>query len=534
MVQCGLNAVFFLEFRMTALCRTFLVLLSALIVSLTPTLCQEEHQHPVPEKLGEAFFPVSCLPAIQKPFNQGVALLHSFAYFAAEKRFLEIARDDPKCAMAHWGVAISFYHQLWEPPITPADLQRGQLEISKAAALGGPSAREQGFIDALASFYKDAPRVPYATRALAYQQGMAAVAARNPKDRESQTFYALALLATASPADRNHTNQKRAAGILEPLFKQYPQHPGVAHYLIHAYDNPELAQRGLPAARAYAQIAPSAPHALHMPSHIFTQLGLWQDSIRSNIAARAAAHEQKDLGEELHSMDFLMYAYLQAGRNGEASQLLEDLRAMPDLLVSQFKVGYAATAMPVRYAVERREWAEAAAIPPKPGSSPEVLAITYWCHALGFARSGKPDASAPEIEKLNQSLLHVRERNDEYWAAQVEIQLEEAKAWIAHAGGQHDISVSMLRSAAEKEESLEKRPVTPGPIIPAREQLADLLLELHRPTEALREFEASLANTPRRRGGLSGAARAAELAGDSTKAESFRKQLLALDSATTN
>ena len=519
---------------MIALCRVIVVLLSALTVSLPAALCQEEHQHPVPEKLGEAFFPVSCAPAVQEPFNRGVAVLHSFAYSAAEKIFLDITRADPKCAMAHWGAAISYYHQLWEPPITPQDLQRGQLEIAKAAALGGRSPREQGFIDAAALFYKDAPRVPHSTRALAYQKAMAAVAARNPNDREAQIFYALALLSTAPSTDRNHMNQKRAAGILEPLFKEYPEHPGVAHYLIHAYDNPELAKRGLPAARAYAQIAPSAPHALHMPSHIFTQLGLWQDSILSNIAARAAAHHQKDIGEELHSMDFLMYAYLQAGRNSEASQLLEELRTMPGLPVSQFKVGYAATAMPVRYAVERREWAEAAANSPKPGSAPEVLATTYWCRALGLARSGKPNAAATEVEKLDQSLRQVREKNDAYWAALVEIQLEEAKAWIAYASGRKNISVSLLRTSAEKEESLEKRPVTPGPIIPAREQLADLLLELNRPVEALREFEVSLANAPRRRGGLSGATRAAELAGDSTKADHFKKQLLALGSATTN
>lgn len=519
---------------MNALCRNIIVLLCALTVSLAPVLCQEEHQHLVPEKLGEASFPVSCLPAVQKPFNQGVALLHSFAYSAAEKRFLEIARDDPKCAMARWGVAMSYYHQLWEPPVTPEDLRRGQLEISKAKTFGGPSPREQGFIEALAVFYEDAPRVSHSTRALAYQKAMAAVAARNPKDSESQIFYALALLSTASSTDHNHTNQKLAASILEPLFKRYPQHPGVAHYLIHAYDNPELAERGLPAASAYAQIAPSAPHALHMPSHIFTQLGLWQDSILSNTAARAAAHQQKDIGEELHAMDFLMYAYLQAGRNGEAAQLLEELRPITDLPVSQFKVGYAAAAMPVRYAIERREWAEAAEIPPKPGSSPEVEAITYWCRALGLARSGKPDAATSELAKLNESLLQVREKNDSYWAAQVEIQLEEAKAWIAHAKGQQDASVSMLRAAAEKEERMEKRPVTPGPIVPAREQLADLLLELNRAAMALPEFEASLANAPQRRGGLSGAARAAELAGDSTKADRFKKKLLALGSITTN
>lgn len=511
---------------MKTLCRLG-VLLSALTVFLPAASSQEQHQHGAPEKLGEVLFPISCAPAVQGSFNHSVALLHSFAYSAAEKSFLAVARADPKCAMAHWGVAISYYHQLWEPPIAPADLQRGQLEIQKAKTLGGGSPREQGFIDALALFYKDAPGVPHATRALAYQQAMSTVALQNPDDRESQIFYALALLGTASPTDRRRANQKHAAEILEPLFKRYPQHPGVAHYLIHAYDNPELAQRGLPAARAYALIAPSAPHALHMPSHIFTLLGLWQDSIVSNSAARAAAQRQGDVGEELHSMDYLMYAYLQAGRNKEAAQLLQELGAMPELSVGQFKNGYAATAMPVRYAIERRAWEEAAAIPPKLGSAPQVLAITYWCHAMGLARSGKPDAAALELEKLSQSLREVREKNDDYWAAQVEIQIDEAKAWIAQARGQREESVSLLRAAAEKEGALEKRPITPGPIVPAREQLGDLLLEQNQPGEALREFETSLVNAPGRRGSLSGAARAAELTGDAAKAEQFKKQLRA-------
>jgi tetratricopeptide (TPR) repeat protein len=509
--------------RMKSLCRLG-VLLSALAVFLAAS-SQEQHQHGPPEKLGEVLFPISCAPAVQASFNHSVALLHSFAYSAAEKSFLEVAAADPKCAMAHWGVAISYYHQLWEPPISPADLLLGQLEIQKAKTLGGDSSREQSFIDALALFYKDTPTVPHATRALAYQQAMSAVALHNPNDRESLIFYALALLGTASPTDRSRANQKHAADILEPLFKKYPQHPGVAHYLIHAYDNPELAQRGLTAARAYAQIAPSAPHALHMPSHIFTLLGLWPDSILSNSAARAAAQRQGDVGEALHAMDYLIYAYLQAGRNSEAARLLQELGVMPDLQVSQFKVGYAATAMPARYALERRAWDEAAAIPPKLGSPPQVLAITYWCHATGLARSGKPDAAERELEKLSQSLREVRKKNDDYWAAQVEIQIDEAEAWIAQARGRREKSLSLLRAATEKEGSLEKRPITPGPIVPAREQLGDLLLEQNQPGEALREFETSLVNAPGRRGALSGAARAAEMAGDSAKAQEFRKRL---------
>lgn len=509
----------------------FLIALSAPSLSVCR---QTEHQEHAPEKLGEVFFPVSCSPAVQESFNHSVALLHSFTYAASEKTFLEIASADPKCAMAHWGAAMSYYHQLWEPPITPADLQRGRSEIQKAESLGGTSPRERAFIHALALFYKDAPRVPHATRALAYEEAMAALAAQNPKDAESQIFYALALLATASPSDRSHTHQKHAAQVLEPLFGRYPQHPGIAHYLIHAYDNPELAALGLPAARDYAQIAPSNPHALHMPSHIFTQRGLWQDSIRANTAARDAAHQLGDIGEELHSMDYLMYAYLQAGENGKAAQLLQDLNSMEELPVSQFKVGYAATAMPARFAVERREWAEAAAILPREGSPPQVLAIVYWCHAMALARTGKQKNAETELEELKQSLAKVRESSEEYWAAQIEIQMLEVKAWIAHSAGRPGDAVSMMRAAAEKEDGLEKRPITPGPIVPAREQLGDLLLELDRPGEALHEFDASLRQAPRRRGSLGGAARAAELAGDQTKADQYRKELQEISAGKTN
>ncbi|HKW90056.1 MAG TPA: hypothetical protein VJN21_14995 [Candidatus Acidoferrales bacterium] len=513
---------------MNLLCRA-MAAFSLLIIFPNPSLCQAHHQPSAQVKLGDVSFPVSCLPAVQAPFNQAVALLHSFAYYAAEQRFLEIAQNDPNCAMAHWGMAMSYYHQMWEPPITVTDLERGQREIEKAQHFGGASPREEGLIEALAAYYRGSPSLPNETRALAYQKAMATVAIRNPKDIESQIFYALALLSTASPADGNHVNQKRAAEILEPLFQKYPEHPGIAHYLIHAYDNPELARLGLPAARAYSQIAPSAPHALHMPSHIFTQLGLWQDSINSNTAARIAAREQGDIGEELHSMDYLMYAYLQAGRYAEATRLLQELRAMQGLPVSQFKVGYSATAMPVRFAMERRQWAELAAVPRLEGALPQVVAISYWARTIGLARADKPDAAAPDLAQLKELLLQVRAENDDYWAAQVEIQLEEAEGWVAHAKGQQDEALSLLRSAAQQENGLEKRPITPGPIVPAREQLGDLLLELTRGREALQEFETSLEKAPRRRRALSGAIRAAELSGDRRLAEHFKSEFSTLN-----
>ena len=262
--------------------------------------------------------------------------------------------------MAHWGIAMTYFHQLWEPPISPAKISVAQTEIQQAQQIGAGSERERQFIHALSLIYQDAAAVPYRTRALNYERAMSDLASTNRNDVEAQVFYALALLSNASPADKTHAKQKQAADLLEPLDHDYPQHPGIPHYLIHAYDNAELAPRGLPAARAYAQIAPSAPHALHMPSHIFTRLGLWDDSITSNLAAKEAAHQQGDTGEELHAMDYLVYAYLQSGRDNEAAQVIQQLKNMPELKANDFKMSYAATAMPVRYAVERGQWADAA------------------------------------------------------------------------------------------------------------------------------------------------------------------------------
>ena len=276
-----------------------------------------EHEHPVPEKLGVVSFQTSCSANVQKEFERAVALLHSFAYSAAEKAFREVIAKDPNCALAHWGVAMTYFHQLWEPYVAPEDIAYGQLEIDQAQRIGG-SEKERGFIDALSTIYAKADSVPYRERANAYTLAMGKLAEGNPDDVECQVFYALALIATASPTDKTHANEKKAAALLEPLFKKYPQHPGMAHYLIHACDNAEMAQRGVAAARAYSQIAPSAPHPLHMPSHIYTRLGMWQDSIGSNLAARTAAHAQGDIGEELHAMDYLTYAYLQLGRDAEA------------------------------------------------------------------------------------------------------------------------------------------------------------------------------------------------------------------------
>lgn len=475
---------------------------------LPSAYAQEMHDHPAPEKLGKVSFPISCSPPVQEPFNRAVALLHSFAYTAAAHAFQDVASTDPRCAIAHWGIAMTYFHPLWEPPLPPATMPVAQEEIQRAQQIGTASERERQFIQALSLVYTDAATTPYRTRVSNYEQAMSRLASANPKDVESQVFYALALLADEDPADKTHTKQKQAAALLEPLYRIYPQHPGIPHYLIHAYDNAELAPKGLAAARAYSQIAPSAPHALHMPSHIFTQLGLWDDSITSNLAARAAAHQQGDIGEELHAMDYLVYAYLQTGRDQDAAQVIQQLNAMPNRNAADFKIAYAATAMPIRYAVERSQWADAAAISPPTGAPPQVVAIAVWARGIGLARTGH--SAEAEVSRLQEAEGQLRTAGNTYWAAQVGILRREVMAWSAQADGKPDQAVILLRAAADQEDAVEKLPVTPGAIIPAREQLGDLLLQQHHPSLALQEFKTALRNTPGRRGALQGEAKAAE------------------------
>jgi tetratricopeptide (TPR) repeat protein len=354
---------------------------------------------------------------------------------------------------------------------------------------------------------------------------MASLARRFQKDDEAQLFYALALLATAPPTDRTHDNQKKAAAILEPMYKRLPDHPGVPHYLIHAFDSQELAHKGIAAARAYAKIAPSAPHALHMPSHIFTRLGLWDDSIASNEAARNAARAQGDVGEELHAMDYLMYAFLQRGRADDAQRILKELHAKGALLGQDFKVGYAATAMPVRFAIEREQWGDALALEPLPSTAPHVAALVYWAHALGHARSGQTDLSTTDVVNIEACESRSKAGGDTYWSTQIGVLAKEARAWAAYAARRPDEAVALLRAAAETEDSLEKLPVTPGPIVPAREQLGQLLLAVNRPHEALQELTQALKDAPGRRAGLEAAARAAEASGNRAAAAAFREQL---------
>ncbi len=525
--------------------KCFHLFLAAMISVLcfSPTRAQEmhphTHTHAPAEKLGQVNFPVSCNASAQKQFNRATALLHSFWYEEAEKAFAAVAKDDPKCVMAHWGVAMSLYHPVWAPS-TPAELKKGWAAVEKAKSVDAKSDRERDYIAAIEAFYKDSDRLDHRTRALAYEKAMERVYLRYPKDREAAIFYALALLGTGPITDKTFANQKKAAGILNRVLPQEPRHPGVAHYLIHSFDYPQLAYLALPAARSYARIAPSSPHALHMPSHIFTRLGLWQESINSNLASAVTAknhvaktHPGAASFDQLHALDYLVYAYLQGGEDEKAQQILAQANDVEKVDAEVIAAAYAFTAIPARYALERRRWPEAAKLELRPATFSwdrfrYAEAIIYFARAVGAARSGDPKAARRDVEKLSALQTALANAKDTYWANQVEIQRRAAAAWLAHAEGKSDEALTLMRSASELEAASEKHPVTPGPIIPARELLGDLLLELKQPELALREFETSLRDSPRRFNGLYGAALASQLSGYRKKASDYYRKIVAL------
>lgn len=482
-----------------------------LLLSGSPALADEMHDHGVPEKLGSVSFAVSCVPAAQQPFNRAVALLHSFAFAPAEQAFRQVAEIDPKCAMAHWGLAMVRFHPVWTPPLPPPEgMAQARDELNKATQLNAKSQRERDFIRAAGALFQAGDALTTGQRTLAYEQAMAQVAHDSSKDVEAQVFYALALLSNASPNDKTHAKQKQAIGILQPLFASHPDHPGLAHYLIHACDSEELAKQGLPAARVYARIAPSAPHALHMPSHIFTRLGLWDDSIRSNLASRQAAHAQGDAMGELHAMDYLVYAYLQEGKDAEATRVIEDARAMHDLDMSNNAIAYAATVMPIRAAVERGRWNDAAQATAPAGVATAMAAIAVWSKGLGLARSGHPQEAREALSRLRDMESQLRGTGDDYDAVQTSVLADEVAAWVSQAEGKPQEAERQLRAAADREDAVEKRPVTPGAALPAREQLGDLLLQQNQPAAARDAFQAALAQAPGRRGAVLGKARAEE------------------------
>jgi hypothetical protein len=486
------------------------------------------------EDLGHVDFPVSCSPRAQRQFNLAVAMLHSFWYERTEGAFLQVARIDPSCAMAYWGVAMSLWHPLWTPP-DAASLRAGLEAVAKARGLAPTEPRERGFIEAIAAFYEDSDTRDHRTRALAYEHAMEGLHARFPKDDEVSAFYALALLATAPPADKTYANQLKAAALLEPIFKRHPRHPGAAHYIIHAFDTPALAPRALAAARSYAKIAPSAPHALHMPSHIFTRLGLWPESIASNLASAAAAARfsaESHMGgvwdEQLHAMDYLEYAYLQRADDRRAKDVVDQLEAITSFAQHNWKTGYALAAIPARYAIERGQWAEAAALKDPPVAVAWSQAIVDFARGYGLARLGDGSGAEGEVGALERIRDGLRSAKETYWADQVEVQRLAVAAWAAHAAGRESDSIPLMKASADLEDSTEKLPVTPGPIVPARELLGEMLLEVKRPREAFDAFRAALRESPDRFGSLAGAARAAAMAGDLAEAQGYAARLDAI------
>jgi hypothetical protein len=489
------------------------------------------HEDLTTAQLGTVTFPVSCAPAVQTPFERGVALLHSFWYEEAEKEFTQIAVDDPHCAMAHWGIAMSLWHQLWNNPDSKM-IQRGLDEVHEAKTTDGPSTpREKAYIAAIAAFYSDSKKLNHEARAKAYSDAMKKVYESYPDDHEAAVFFALSLLASEPHEDATFANRKQAAAILEKLFATEPDHPGVAHYLIHAYDKPQLAQLGLPAARRYAQIAPAAPHALHMPSHIFARVGLWQDDINSNLASIAATRKTAAMhmggeGHQFHAMDFLFYAYMQSGRDADAKALIEEIRAMPNKKDDMYGKGFdphaaALAHLTALYPIEMHDWATAAALPPAEVAGTAEESVIYWARAIGSAHLRKPDDVRKDlaaIENIHKKL--VAEKSE--FADAVEDDRKEAQAWLAFAAGKNDDAVEALRPIADKEDSLGDEPEG----IPAREMIADMLLEAKRPQQALAEYQTDLKLNPNRFDGLYGAARAAEAAGKQSDATEYYALLL--------
>ncbi|MGA7164454.1 MAG: tetratricopeptide repeat protein [Pseudolabrys sp.] len=477
-------------------------------------------------KLGKVHFETSCTPEAQKLFDQGMLYQHSFWFRASQKVFEDVLKADPECGIAYWGIALSL---LLNPHVpTPAkNLAEGAAAIAKGKSVGAKTQRERDYIDALAIIYVDHDKVGHLSRTQAYAKAMEQVAQRYPNDDEAQIHYALSLNASASAADKTYANQLKGAAILEPIFARQPQHPGVAHYLIHLYDYPPIAEKGLNAARIYAKIAPDAAHAQHMPSHIFTRVGYWQESIDSNKVAQRVAKEASDLHDQLHAMDYQVYAYLQLGQDGKAKTLLDEMPSVTGF-TETFLVGpYALAVSPARYAIERGDWKAAASLEVRPSPLSQVQAITYFARALGAARSGNPEAAKVDIAKLVE-LRDKLQGKDAYWSEQVDIQQKVASAWVLHAEGKYDDALSAMSAAADAEDKTEKHPVTPGVPTPARELYGVMLLDRGKPTEALVAFEATLKKEPNRLRAYVGAAKAAEKSGDAAKAKEYYGKVVAI------
>jgi tetratricopeptide (TPR) repeat protein len=487
-----------------------------------PSVAQENAD----QKLGTVHFATSCNETAQRRFDRAMRYQHSFWYTESKEVYQEALKADPECAIAYWGIALSLLNNPHGSVPAP-NLPLGLAAIEKAKAIGAKTPRERDYIDALAVMYVDYDKTPHQARVLSYLKAMEAVAAKYPDDDEAQIFYAITLNVAASPADKTYANQLKGAAILEPIWQRQPQHPGVAHYLIHLYDYPAIAAKGLPAALRYATIAPNAPHAQHMPSHIFTRVGYWKESIAANLASVQAAKANQESGDQLHGQDYLVYAYLQLCQDKEARSVVNEIEAAqfdPDA----FGAAFSRAASPARYMVERGDWKGAANLEVKPSKFPHVMAVTYFARAVGAARSGDTATARTDVARLVEIRDKLREAKNNYWAGQVDVQEQAATAWILYADGKYDDALKSMSAAVDAEDKTEKAPVTPGPLAPARELYGFMLLDHGMAKEALAAFEATMAKEPNRYNGYVGAAKAAQALGDTTRAKAAYEKLVTL------
>jgi hypothetical protein len=535
------------------------VMLSLLGAALLAPLAQADSKPVLGDlrRVGEVRLATSCRPAVQKEFERAVALLHSFFYDEARRAFTDVAAKDPGCAMAEWGIAMTLWHPIWTPP-SPEEMEAGKKAALRAQSIGGKTDAEKRYIAAVGAYY-GAPATPggegaqtchgpaaggHPARAAAYEKAMEAFFAAHPNDVEVGAFYALALLGTASPTDKTLANQKKATDVLERFHRERPDHPGVVHYMIHGYDYPPVAEKGLVAARAYADIAPWVPHALHMPSHIFTRLGMWKEVVASNLASADASRQYASLRhpgatsfEELHALDYTAYGYLQMADDAAAreavSRIEQVVKTFPE---ADFVSAYARGSVPARYALERHQWEEAAAltVPTVPmwKSFPFGEAHLVFARALGAARAGRAADAAAALQRLGEVQASITDSRHAYFAKHVEMQATVVKGWIAAAKGETKEAEALLREAADKDDALGKHPVSPGSILPARELLADFLYEQKRFAEAEAEYEACLKVNPRRFGSVYGAGRAAEAQEKRADAARHYEALVAMAAAT--
>jgi tetratricopeptide (TPR) repeat protein len=493
-----------------------------------------QHQHAAPgTAVGTVSFETSCNPAVKDAFNHAVAELHSFWFNEARTGFEYVLSTDPKCAIAYWGIALTHWGNPFAGLRSPQVIALGKAAIEKGQTTGSPTPRERAYIDAVAGLFSSADPGTQRARVVAYEGATEHVAATNPNDIEARIFWALAVAQTALPTDKTYAQNLKAAEILEPLYKKFPNHPGLAHYIIHAYDVPALADRALPAARAYADIAPSVPHALHMPSHTFTRAGLWKESVATNIKSAAEAERTGGVGEALHAMDYETYAYLQMAMDTQAKGVLDHAMSAVSPAQPTNATGapgansFALAAIPARYAMERQQWAEAMTLTVRPApNTPYTEAITHFARAIGAARTGKPDQAAADIARLKAIHDRELELKDGYWAEQVDIQRQSAEAWVAYANGKKDEALKLMAAAADAEDLTDKSAVTPGPLAPARELYGYMLLDAGRAKDALAAFEAVTKKEPNRFLALYGAGKSAEATKQTAKAKSYYKQIV--------